>query len=264
MDWFRLYGDMPSDPKIGTLTDAEFRTWIELLCAACKEERDGATGMSNETINWMLRRDVTVTLARLLERQLVTKSETGEYVIVAWNKRQYKSDSSAARTKAWREKNHKNSTVKSSDKRVTSQKRHSDALDTETDTETDINALSGKPSDADLTAKAKQAVDYLNEKTHSEYRHVPSNLNLVRARIKEGYSLEEVKAVIDVKAAEWNGDAAMQKFLRPATLFNATKFAQYAGRLPGGASDWWTAAGYGSAFEAENAGVTRHTAGGPA
>lgn len=25
MDWFRMYGDMPNDPKIGTLNDAEFR-----------------------------------------------------------------------------------------------------------------------------------------------------------------------------------------------------------------------------------------------
>jgi uncharacterized phage protein (TIGR02220 family) len=38
--------------------------------------------------------------------------------------------------------------------------------------------------------------------------------------------------VIGRKTAKWKGDAKMEEFLRPATLFNRTKFAQYLGELP--------------------------------
>lgn len=126
---------------------------------------------------------------------------------------------------------------------------------------TNKKALSGKPSDPDLTAKAKEAINYLNEKTGSEYRHVPSNLKLVQARINEGYSLEDVKAVIDAKTAQWGADPKMVEYLRPKTLFGAENFNQYAGQRPKASADWWTARGFGSAFEAENAGVTKHSVG---
>ena len=44
--------------------------------------------------------------------------------------------------------------------------------------------------------------------------------------MKEGYTVEDCKAVIDKKASEWmNSD--MQQFLRPKTLFNATNFENY-------------------------------------
>lgn len=104
MDWFRMYGEMPSDPKIGTLNDAQFRTWVELLCVACKSEDHGNTHLTDETINWALRRNVTETLHELLHRKLVTKNNEGEYVIPAWEKRQCKSDSSAIRVKKHRDK----------------------------------------------------------------------------------------------------------------------------------------------------------------
>lgn len=137
MDWFRLYGDMPSDPKIGTLNDAEFRTWIELLCAASKYDQSGDTGLNAETVDWALRRDVTVTLPRLLERDLVTVGDNGNYRIRAWEKRQYKSDTSAERTRKYRAKLKAGAASGQDDKPVTSQKRHGDAVDTEADTDTE-------------------------------------------------------------------------------------------------------------------------------
>jgi len=34
-----------------------------------------------------------------------------------------------------------------------------------------------------------------------------------------------------MKCREWGADEKMEEYLRPATLFNATKFAQYRGKL---------------------------------
>ena len=50
--------------------------------------------------------------------------------------------------------------------------------------------------------------------------------------MKEGATLEKCKQVIDVKVAEWVKDKKMSEYLRPATLFNSTNFAQYVGQLP--------------------------------
>ena len=66
---------------------------------------------------------------------------------------------------------------------------------------------------------------YLNEKAGTKYRPVESNLKFIRARLKD-YTEEDLKSVIDKKVAEWKG-TDMQMYLRPETLFNATKFENY-------------------------------------
>lgn len=104
MDWFRMYGEMMDDPKIGTLDDAAFRTWVELLCTACKAEDGGNTHLTENDIDWAFRRNARETLQKLLQRDLVTVTETGEIVITSWEKRQKKSDSSTDRVRAHRQK----------------------------------------------------------------------------------------------------------------------------------------------------------------
>lgn len=76
-----------------------------------------------------------------------------------------------------------------------------------------------------------EVLDYLNLKANRNYRPVKVNLSLIANRLAEGSSVNECKAVIDAKVAEWSAKPEMQKYLRPATLFNATKFAQYVGAV---------------------------------
>jgi uncharacterized phage protein (TIGR02220 family) len=78
---------------------------------------------------------------------------------------------------------------------------------------------------------AIEVLNYLNEKTGRSYRPVDSNMRLVKGRLEDGATIEDCKAVIDSKVAEWAEDKKMSKFLRPATLFNAEKFAQYVGEI---------------------------------
>jgi uncharacterized phage protein (TIGR02220 family) len=89
---------------------------------------------------------------------------------------------------------------------------------------------------------ATQVLDYLNQKASRAYRPVDSNLRLIAARLKEGATPEDCKAVIDAKVAAWSTDAKMTAYLRPATLFNAEKFAQYIGEIDaapvGGGQSW--------------------------
>lgn len=107
MRWFRLYAEMIHDPKTGTLTDSEFRTWIELLCIACEQENNGNTGNTAEQLNWTLRRNVTETLPKLLQRNLIHENSQNEVCITQWEKRQFKSDTSAERVRKHRENKRK-------------------------------------------------------------------------------------------------------------------------------------------------------------
>lgn len=72
-----------------------------------------------------------------------------------------------------------------------------------------------------------ECLNYLNEKANRNYKPVDSNLNFIKGRLKEGYTRDDVIHVIDVKISQWLNDTTMNQYLRPATLFNATKFSQY-------------------------------------
>ena len=77
-------------------------------------------------------------------------------------------------------------------------------------------------------SQASDILNFLNEKTKCRFRHEDTNLKLITARLKSGASADECRAVIARKFRDWHG-TEMQKYLRPATLFNATKFEQYLG-----------------------------------
>lgn len=80
---------------------------------------------------------------------------------------------------------------------------------------------------------AAQVLEYLNEKAERDYRPVKANISLITARLKEGATIDECRAVVDAKVEEWGTDAKMRGYLRPKTLFSSTNFAQYAGELGG-------------------------------
>ena len=69
-------------------------------------------------------------------------------------------------------------------------------------------------------------IDYLNIKADTNYRASTKNTQaLIRARIREGFAVEDFKKVIDSKTREWIG-TDFEKYLRPATLFGG-KFENY-------------------------------------
>ena len=73
----------------------------------------------------------------------------------------------------------------------------------------------------------KEIVDYLNNATNSNYRHTTETTKkLIKARISEGFTLEDFKTVIDKKVLLWSKDLNMSAYLRPETLFG-NKFESY-------------------------------------
>lgn len=77
----------------------------------------------------------------------------------------------------------------------------------------------------------KGIVDYLNLKSNSHYKFSSSKTqSLIKARINDGFTLEDFKVVIDNKCEEWLG-TDFEKFLRPETLFS-NKFEGYLNQKP--------------------------------
>lgn len=77
------------------------------------------------------------------------------------------------------------------------------------------------------TEQEKEVIDYLNEKAQTRFQYTASNIKFIRARLSEkGVDIAIMKEVIDKKVNEWKG-TKMQEYLRPETLFNATKFQSY-------------------------------------
>lgn len=103
----------------------------------------------------------------------------------------------------------------------------------------------------------KEILTHLNTRTGSNFRMVDSNARLIRARLAEETTVEQIKAVIDAKVAEWAKDKKFAVYLRPKTLFNATNFEQYLAALKPTAGDWWKAAGFEKEWQATNAGCTQ-------
>lgn len=78
-----------------------------------------------------------------------------------------------------------------------------------------------------FTLLAKGIIDYLNAKLNTKYKtDNRKTLDLIKARLKEGFTVEDFKTVIDKKSFEWSNDPNMCQYLRPVTLFS-TKFESY-------------------------------------
>lgn len=81
-----------------------------------------------------------------------------------------------------------------------------------------------QPKEPDPT---EEVVDHLNQRAGTHFRPSTANTRkLIKARLKEGFTVDEIKLVIDKKCADWLNNPAMVEYLRPETLFG-NKFESY-------------------------------------
>lgn len=79
-----------------------------------------------------------------------------------------------------------------------------------------------QPSEAALLV-----LEHLNAICSRHYRAKPVSLRPINARLADGYEPTELQLVVDFKHAHWGADLRMAEYLRPATLFNPSKFEGY-------------------------------------
>ena len=81
------------------------------------------------------------------------------------------------------------------------------------------------------TEVCTEIISYLNEKTSSKYKATKTHKEFIHARLEEGFTKEDFLTVIDNKVKTWKG-TEWEKYLRPSTLFNASKFQGYLNEKP--------------------------------
>lgn len=122
MEWFRMYGEFATDPKVQMMSEAMQRRLIMLFCLECSNGIETFHVTERETsIAFALR----VTEEILAETKAVFLAKgfiNDDWTLANWEKRQYVSDSSTARVRAHREKK-----KKEAEERETRMKRSSNA-----------------------------------------------------------------------------------------------------------------------------------------
>lgn len=123
-------------------------------------------------------------------------------------------------------------------KTKSNQNQNENKIDNESENKTkthqDVNVIVNVNDNVNVNGNVKKIsieeikgiIEYLNLKTNSHYKYTTDKTqSLIKARINDGFTLNDFKIVIDNKCEEWIG-TEFEKFLRPETLFS-NKFESY-------------------------------------
>lgn len=236
MQWLRLYAEAVDDAKLRLLAFEDRWHFIAILCCKAQGILDEQEPLLTRLVSLKLgleNKAFEEVIRRLYEVGLIDKTT---YQPLAWSRRQFVSDqdpTAAERAKRYRDNRIKKRVTQTS--RVTSRISHASRTEQNRaeQSRTEEASLSGcEPDVAPLETQAREVLAFLNEKTGKRFQPVGTNLKMIVCRLKEGYDVATLRAIVAVKRREWWDDAKMRQYLRPATLFNATKAAQYRGELP--------------------------------
>lgn len=73
----------------------------------------------------------------------------------------------------------------------------------------------------------QEIIAHLNEKAGKNFKATDDAKALIRARWREGFRMEDFQTVHENMAAKWKNDPSMSQYLRPSTLYRASKFQGY-------------------------------------
>lgn len=214
--WFKLWYSALADDHIQDLSGAERWAWVALGAYTKMHGTRGRVLISPNNTALASAMDVPKSdLLMVIKRLPHVVVEEGQnangHFSVTWkNWNKYQVDSTVSQ---------RVSSLRSKRRGEEKRKRGEETL-----AKANVTTLSGKPDDA------LELLAFLNHKAGRNFQ--PGiNADFIRARLKAGATVGQCRAVIGLKAGAWRG-TEMEKYLRPATLFNATKFAQYLGELP--------------------------------
>ena len=136
LPWFRMYGEAVDDEKLRLLAFEDRWHFVAILCCKTQGILDDGSAIMHRKVAVKLGVDLRTLeeiVRRLADVELIDENTLQP---IAWENRQFKSDSSKERTKAYRER----------------MKRHGDGVvtvqytDTDTDTDTDTEKINTKPT----------------------------------------------------------------------------------------------------------------------
>jgi len=85
-----------------------------------------------------------------------------------------------------------------------------------------------RPAKVDYSEQVAEIVAHLNLKAKSRFRpDTKGTIKEISGRLKQDYTVEDFKTVIDFKCSQWLHDPKMAEYLRPETLFCEKHFEGY-------------------------------------
>lgn len=88
-----------------------------------------------------------------------------------------------------------------------------------------------RPADAEPVVNYANVIAYLNKKSGKHFKDTETNRKLIRSRLNEGFSKDDIKTAIDHVVAGWKG-TEMERYIQPSTIFRASKFEGYVNAVP--------------------------------
>jgi hypothetical protein len=143
--WIKLYHEILDDPKMGRLTDRQYRRVIELFLLAGDYEQDGLLPPL-EDIEFRLRfpEGIQDDLDVIEKSGIISKNEEGIYYITQWQKRQG-AMTDTERSQRWRERQRKLNYYETDIER----KCNDSVVDVDVDKDIDIDVDVDKDVDVD-------------------------------------------------------------------------------------------------------------------
>lgn len=174
-------------------------------------------------------RQIRTSLDRLSKLEILTIRTTSKYSvysIVNYELYQDSDQQTTSKTTNKRPANDQQTTTKQELKHLSIEKN---------------NTMSPLPAKGDSKAERingkavaiDEVLKYLNLQARRNYRaknpngSYTANADIIAMRLKEGYTVDQLKDVIAAKSNQWMGDERMDQYLNPQTLFRKSNFTKY-------------------------------------
>lgn len=90
-----------------------------------------------------------------------------------------------------------------------------------------VTNINNNNNSISFSKEIKLIIDYYNNKLNKRYTYSNKSYNSkISARLREGFTVDDFKTVIDKKYDEWIG-TEYEQYLTPDTLFSPSKFEKY-------------------------------------
>jgi predicted phage replisome organizer/uncharacterized phage protein (TIGR02220 family) len=238
--WIKITTNMFDDEKIKMIeampeADMILVVWVKLLTLAGRKNMNGYIFLTenipytDEMLSTLFNRPlntIRLALSILKKFNMINYDENGFIKITNWDKHQNVAvlekirEQNRVRQERYREKQ-----KQISPPHTPPLKEKKEEREEERDRE--------REREGNVTCNVIHTIiNYLNEKAGKSYKSTTkAHQRLIKARLKEGFTVEDFKKVIDKKTAEWLRNVTkdgqnMANYLRPETLFG-TKFESY-------------------------------------
>lgn len=78
-----------------------------------------------------------------------------------------------------------------------------------------------------LHPDAIEVLNFLNQVAGKRYSARKTNLQHISARLHEGFTIQQLKQIVEIKTYQWKKEITMSSHLNPETLFRPSKIEKY-------------------------------------